>query len=203
MLTSRLVVSLGIWLHPDLYEQMPVMVPYAVRDPQCRGNKSKQIPDQWGSPNTEGLFRDDNSLVKGLPDSLRIRSPSRLYDGKRIGNGFVAAHVWRELTTGALASRNALTYSFVPNLVWLPTEVAGLTDREGSFVQSYTQALSRKIYRSHAVKPSLAGVVEEAWSLLPEPESIPSQGLPDVETLNFFMPTSAWLARRREKLVAV
>lgn len=45
----------------------------------------------------------------------------------RIGNGFVASHVWRKLTNNGSASQHPLTYSFIPNLVWLPTQVAKLT----------------------------------------------------------------------------
>jgi hypothetical protein len=197
MLTSRLIVSLGIWLHPAVYERFPVLLPYAVRDPHSRGNRKRGIPDMWGSPNAEGLFRDDNSLVKTLPRSLQVTSGrNRLYHGSRIGNGFVAAHVWRELPDGTLASRNPWTYSFVPNLVWLPAQVAALTDREGSFVQSFTQALSIKIYQAHPVPSPPAAIAETAWSLLPPPPNIPPQGLPEIEDLNFFEPTAAWADRR-------
>ena len=123
--------------------------------PADRGSKSKGIPDQWGSPNAQGFFRDDNSLVKELPGSLTVTSSSQLYKGRRLGNGFVASHLWRELSIGGLASRHPLTYSFVPNLVWLPSEVAALTDREASFVQSYTQAISIKVYRHLPLGSSL------------------------------------------------
>jgi hypothetical protein len=50
MFTSRLVVSLGIWLHPSIYQRIPLLVPYAVRDPHSRGNKKLGLPDAWGSP---------------------------------------------------------------------------------------------------------------------------------------------------------
>src|SRR5207248_16566 len=105
----------------------------AVRDPLCRGNKTKGLPDEWSAPDANGYFRDDNTLVKGLPRSLSISSPesSRVYGSAPIGNGFVSSHVWRMLRSGEYASRNPLTYSFVPNLVWLPGQVAALTDREG------------------------------------------------------------------------
>jgi hypothetical protein len=49
-------------------------------------------------------------------------------------------------TYGSDAPRNALTYSFLPNLVWLPSQLAKLSDREGSFVQTLA-AVSRRIYR--------------------------------------------------------
>lgn len=175
MLAARLISTLGVWMHPDVYERLPILVPYAVRDPLVRGNKAKGISDSWGAPNDAGYFRDDNSLVKGLPRSLEIDGPSRgPYRGARIGTGFVAAHVWRTLTDGAgLSARNPATYSFVPNLVWLPGEIAALTDREGSFAQLYVQALAQKVYRHRTVAPRLAPVVEHAWSLLPpEPRDL-------------------------------
>jgi hypothetical protein len=204
MLTARMVVDLGIWLSPSVYRRLPIPLPYAVRDPSCRGDKSKGLPDEWGSPNAEGLFRDDNSLVKGLPRSLPIRSPLReLYDGRRMGTGFVAAHVWRELRGTGLASRDPLTYSFVPNVVWLPSDVAKLTDREGSFAQTYLQALSMKIYREDRVGKGLESIVEQAWTKLPHPLGIPKEGLPEIADLNFFEPTEGFLQRRISKITEV
>lgn len=197
MLTARLVVALGIWFSPLTYERLPILLPYAVRDPKCRGDRRKGIPDEWGSPNREGYFRDDNSLIKGIPRSLTIKNPSNvLYDGLRIGPGFVASHVWRVLSSGDLASRDPRTYSFVPNLVWLPTQVSKLTDREGSFVQTYLQALSRKIYAGVQLPPGLRDIAEEAWAKLPLPSGVPEQGLPAIDELNFFDPTPSFFERR-------
>jgi hypothetical protein len=44
-----------------------------------------------------------------------------------MGKGFVASHVWRKLVNGSSAPQHALTNSFIPNLVWLPTQVAKLS----------------------------------------------------------------------------
>ena len=204
MLTARLVAALGIWLDPRIYERLPIVVPYALRDPTSRGNKARGLPDIWGAPDEGGLFRDDNSLIKGLPRSLPIRAgANQLYRNGRIGRGFVAAHVWRQLKNGGLAARHRLTYSFVPNLVWLPADVAALTDREGSFVQTYVQALSVKIYRHHPVIEPLQEIVSEVWDLLPLPDAIPEQGLPEIVELNFFEPTERWLAGRKGKISLV
>jgi len=205
MLTARLIVGLGVWLPPSLYGQLPVMLPYAVRDPTSRGDPRRGVPDQWGSPNKEGYFRDDNSLIKNIPKSLTISAEGNsLYRGARIGKGFVAAHVWRESTVdGVLASRHPLTYSFVPNIVWLPAQVAKLTDREGSFVQGYLQALSHKIYSSYQVEPAFQPMVEEIWDRLPMPGGIPEQGLPDVDDLNFFDVSDSFVSRRRSSIRVV
>jgi hypothetical protein len=204
MLTARLVVSLGIWLHPSVYERLPMVLPFAVRDPYSRGHKPTGVPDQWGSADATGLFRDDNSLIKGLPRSMTVASgrPNHIYDGRSIGNGFVASHVWR-VTGNGLAARDRRLYSFVPNLVWLPADVAKLSDREGSFVQTFLQALAVKIYRRHSVRTSLNGFVDDAWAHLPEPKGVPEQGLPHAAELNYFTPSDAWFRRRQQTIASV
>jgi hypothetical protein len=205
MLTARLIVGLGVWFHPDIYARFPIMRRYAVRDPDSRGSQSRGIPDQWGSPNRAGLLRDDNSLIKRLPGSLKVAAPrNRHYNGAKMGKGFVASHVWRTLhASDALASRHPLTYSFVPNLVWLPSEVSKLTDREGAFVQQFVQALSLKIYRDVSVHREMEPIVSEAWALLPEPVAIPAEGLPSMDEMSFFLPKSRFFERRRADLMLV
>jgi hypothetical protein len=203
-LTAHLVAALGIWLPPGTYGQYPLLVPYAVRDPTCRGNRSKGTPDAWGAPNAAGLFRDDNSLIKNLPRSLAVGNPSnRLFDGRYMGTSFVASHVWRELVPRGQASRERATYSFVPNLVWLPSQVSKLSDREGSFVQTYLQALSWRIYHDIELSPGLKEVVDPIWerlSLRPEAAEV---DLPDRSTLNFFQFDEKWIARRVSTLGSV
>ncbi len=201
MLVAKLVVGLGIWFPPSSYAVLPIAVPHVVRDPDCRGSGSA---DQWSSPNSEGYVRDDNSLVKALVKSLAVRSSA--FDGyrnRKLGNGFVSAHAWRTTSDGSHASRNALTNSFWPNLVWLPANVAKLTDREGSFAQTFVQAISSKIYRGVEVHPQLRPFVEEAWSLLPVASEFPDQALPEVEDLNFFDVPSPFLVKRLEKIRSV
>jgi len=63
--------------------------------------------------------------------------------------------------------------------------------------------LSRKIYRDVAVLPAQQPVVEEAWRLLPDPPGIPPQGLPEVESLNFFLPTEEWMDARMQRIADV
>jgi hypothetical protein len=91
----------------------------------------------------------------------------------------------------------------VPNVVWLPSEVAKLTDREASFVQSFTQALSVKIYRDVRVDPKVAPIVGDAWAMLPVRDSIPEQGLPQLESLNFFQPAEGWMKKRLDNIRTV
>jgi len=196
-----MLASMGVWLPLDVYRQLPVMLPWVVRDPSCRPRNGSV--DQWGSPNVLGYLRDDNSLIKSLPRSLSIRSPRQPHlNGARMATEFVAAHVWRTCTDGGdLASRRPSLNSFVPNLVWLPSQVAKLTDREGSTVQVTLQSLAWSLYRSAPVERRLDSVVEEAWSLLPKPAEL-SKGI-DPRELNWFVSTDRFLATRIQRLNSV
>ena len=200
-LSARMLAALGIWLPPSLYSRFPILIPYAARDPACRGNKAKGKPDEWGSPGPAGHFRDDNSLVKGLPRSLEIENRTNPLLHRRVmGNSFVASHVWRELDGGGHASREARTYSFIPNLVWLPSQVSKLSDREGSFVQSYLQALSARIYGEIELSPGLERVVRPIWDELRVRKEADELPLPDPADLNYFEVNDAWIARRVQTL---
>jgi len=207
MLCARLVAGLGIWLHPAAYQQMPTLLPFVIRDPSCRKRKQGDV-EEWGAPSENGYLRDDNSLVKAIPRTMKVTSASqRLYHGKRIGNGFVAAHVWRKVRgsdIGAtLASRDPWTNTFIPNLVWLPAEVAKLSDREGTFTQLYLQALSAKIYRHLDVMPAMRPVADRVWGMLEVPGGIPEQGLPPIEELSFFQVDEAFIESRRRSVIDV
>lgn len=196
-LASRLILRLGIWISPEVYSRIPWLVPYARRDPLSRGSKKLGVEDQWGSPDADGYFRDDNSLLKGVPRSMPVQSSLAAYSGRQLDRGFVAAHVWRTIEHDLLAARHPVTYSFIPNVVWLPSDVAKLTDREGSFAQQFVQALAIKIYRDVPVSDDLGGLVREAWELLPAPASVPAHALPEPASLNFFVPKPAFFDRRR------
>jgi hypothetical protein len=196
-LASRLILRLGIWIAPEAYSRIPWLVPYARRDPLSRGSKKLGIADQWGSPDEEGYFRDDNSLLKGIPRSMRVQSSLAAYSGRQLDRGFAAAHVWRTIEHQVLAARHPLAYSFIPNVVWLPSDVAKLTDREGSFAQQFVQALAIKIYRDAPVGDQLEDLVQEAWRLFPAPASVPAHALPEPASLNFFVPKPEFFDRRR------
>lgn len=145
---------------------------------------------------------DDNSLVKNLIKSVPVASQYAHLDGHRAGTGFVASHVWQITADGYRSARNPLTYSFVPNVLWLPTDVSRLSDRAG-FAPAFLQALAHRIYREEPVHPSMKKTVDDAWSLLPNNESVPPQGLPVVEDLNYFVPSPAWLLRRIETIETI
>ena len=199
-----LVISMGVWFPVSVYTEIPILLPWVVRDPKCRGKVAKGkrvIPDEWGAPNEDGCLRDDNSLVKGLPKSLKIESKSYPFlNGKHLGNEFVASHIWRENRTGQLASRIPSLNTFVPNLVWLPSQVAKLSDREGGAVQNALKEVSWSIYRHAPVQPHLVPIVEKVWSYLDEPKI--SGGLLTDE-LNWFIAGSKFMQTRRSKFSAV
>ena len=199
-----LVISMAVWFPKSVYQRMPVLLPWVLRDTTCRGKKSKGkriIPDQWGAPNEDGYLRDDNSLVKGIPKSLGITSESYSFvNGRHLGTEFVAAHIWRENNTGTLASRLPQLNTFVPNLVWLPSQVAKLSDREGSHVQTALKEVSWGIYHDLPLTGSAKTVADQSWSLLPKP--VAPRNVLETE-LNWFVATNKFMKTRFSKLDAV
>lgn len=199
-----LVVSMGVWFPTSLYQEMPVLLPWVLRDPECRGKKRNGevlVPDQWGSPTKQGHLRDDNSLVKGLPRSLRITSKANSFIRDRhLGNEFVASHIWRENLSGVLASRIPMLNTFVPNLVWLPSQVAKLSDRERGPIQTALKEISWNMYRRVPLTEEARQIADRSWALLPEPASS-HQVLED--EINWFVTTPRFISTRKSKLVAV
>ena len=195
-----LLAATAIWFPPSVYQSIPVLVPYVVRDPSCRGGKGK--PDEWASPDAFGFLRDDNSLIKNIPRALPITAPAQKHlNGRRMATEFVAAHVWRvPVDGGVLASRRPLLNSFVPNLVWLPSQIAKLTDIEGSTVQRTLQEMAWARYRNCNVDAHVCDAAEEAWALLPPPTQA---GTHDMETWNYFIPTDGFVKRRQARVHSV
>ena len=89
--------------------------------------------------------------------------------------------------------------SFVPNLVWLPAQVAKLTDREGGIVQSTLQSMAWSIYREAPVAPHLEELVERAWGMIHEPKPVTITD----NLLNWFDVTDAFFRIRSDRLNAV
>ncbi len=169
----RAVLELGIWISPKIYVVRPHLVPFAVRDGSARSKANKEKQELWGTPNAQGFFRDDNSLVKNWVKSLDIEGPNLIYRGRRIGNGFVACHVWRGVEGDQHLHGDPLLNSFVPNLVWLPSELARLSDRTGGYVQRVLQVLARRIYGAVPIPPELTKYVHDSWVRLPSPAEPP------------------------------
>ena len=190
-LTMDLIQDLGVWWSPDVYAALPVIVPWCIRDRTCRYD---QGPESWGSPRSDGYLRDDNSIIKKLPLSLIINGPEGSpYRGQKPWRGFTACHIWRDLPGGALAGADPWLYSFVPNLIWLPSWLAPLTDLQGSEVQAVLQRTSIALFRDVDVPSPVCDYSETAWRKL----SAPAPGTALVtQRLQKFESVPAFFSRR-------
>jgi len=198
-LLERLITDLSIWLPRSLYRKLPVILPYVVRDPSCRRRRGQS--EEWGSANSQGFLRDDNSLIKSIVNSFTIKSPRiKPYDGSRKGRGFVASHVWRIVrinNSELISNRHHMLNSFVPNLAWLPRQIAKLTDREGSSAQKLLQAISHRIYDG----VHMPREISDLWNYLPYPMEYESLET-DVSELSFFTVKVKWIERRTKTLIS-
>ena len=199
-LLERLLIDLSIWLPHNFYRRVPIILPYVVRDPSCRRRKKVET-EEWGSANNQGFLRDDNSLIKGIVNSFIVRSPRiKTYSGLKKGKGFVASHIWRVVKihdNELISSRHHMLNSFVPNIVWLPRQIAKLTDREGSLAQKMLQAISHKIYDGIDMPEEILNL----WNYLPYPEEHKSLEI-NIDELNFFVVKERWLKRRINGLMS-
>jgi hypothetical protein len=199
-LIKHLLIDLSIWIPINFYRRLPIILPYVVRDNSCR-IKRENGQDEWGSANSEGFLRDDNSLIKGIMRSFSIGSQRvPAYHGRKLGTGFVASHIWGKIAIDdncLISSRHHYLNSFVPNLVWLPTQISKLTDREGSYAQRLLQAVSYKIYKKQNLPPE----IESIWKVLPIPEGLRDVKV-DLNQINYFEVSQDWLTRRIAGLIS-
>jgi len=201
-LAGEMIQGMTIWLPTELYQKCPVILPWVVRNQKCRPHKlkGKQYPDRWGAPDELGYQMDDNTLIKGIPKSLPIAGPedSPLV-GKKMGNDFVASHIWREIDgLDVLASCHPELNSFAPNLVWLPSQISKLSDREGQIIQDLLKLASWKIYRGVKVDPRYSDSVEAIWKYLEKDiENISEKYRFDVKIAHYFLPKDEKFVLRR------
>ena len=82
-LIERLIIDLSIWFPPEVYKQIPILLPFVIRDSSSR-KKNVIGKDEWGFANDKGFLRDDNSLIKGIIKSFLV-SGNRVkeYDNKK------------------------------------------------------------------------------------------------------------------------
>lgn len=166
-LTYGLIQKLGVWWAPDAYRRLPVMVPWCVRDRSCRYD---QGPESWGAPRDDAYLRDDNSIIKKLPLTCLVTAPTdHPFQNRKPWRGFTACHIWRDMPDGTLAGADPWLYSFMPNLIWLPTWIAPLTDRQSSEVQRTLQRTSFALFRQVAVRDTLRPYADYGWSKLQAP----------------------------------
>ena len=103
----ELVCRYAVWLPVETYLRSPWLAPYAVRrirsrlDPLAPGPKR----DLWGFPDERGYFSDDNSLIKGVVNNLRVNCDQSPYGDRPIGKGMVCCHVWAGTTGNPLLWR--------------------------------------------------------------------------------------------------
>lgn len=189
-LTETLLTRLSVWWSAWGYEQVPVMVPWAIRD---RSARYDQGPESWGAPRADGYFRDDNSIIKKLALPLTVIAPvGHPFAGQKPWRGFTACHIWRTLPGGTVAGEDPFLYSFMPNLVWLPTAIAPLSDRQESHVQRVLQRTSLLLYRGAGL-PSLRKYTDHAKNLLvPPPDGLAL----DLTRLAMFSADASFKARR-------
>jgi hypothetical protein len=199
-LLKRLLIDLSIWIPPDFYQRLPIILPYVVRDPSCRIRREIG-EDEWGTANSEGFLRDDNSLIKGIVRSFFVKSPCiTYYHGLRLGTGFVASHIWGKVNIKGIhmiSSRHYMLNSFVPNLVWLPVQISKLTDREGSMAQRLLQVISHTIYREIVLPKAISWL----WEYLPFPEELRSIKI-DQTQMNYFVVSKKWIDKRVAGLIS-
>ena len=199
-LVEQLILQGGVWFKPETYQEIPIFLPYVVRDNSCK----KKASYSWGQANTKGFLKDDNTCIKDyLPSSITIQSKLPQLNGKLLGNGFVASHVWIDLQ-GKPATLHACnwecTNSFIPNLVWLPAQLSKLTDRNGSYAQQFIQHISLLLYQSVAINnPNLSPMLPTIWSALQDPGIKPISTI-NLDDLNYFKHNTAWVAKKKRDL---
>lgn len=198
-LLKRFLLDMSIWIPPSFYRRLPIMLPYVVRDAYCRG-KLNGGKEEWGTADKEGFLRDDNSLIKGIPRSFVVEnSQLEYYNGFKMGNGFVASHLWDKVTINGnqyFSSRRPELNSFVPNITWLPVQLSKFTNHSGSFAQRFLQAVSYKIYRTFPMPETISKI----WENLEFPKEFNGLEI-DLSKISFFKVSDGWLDQRIKNLI--
>ena len=99
-----------------------------------------------------------------------------------------------------MAGEDPWIYSFMPNLIWLPSWLAPLTDGHESHAQALLQRASVERFASTALDGGAESYVNRNWSLLPHPPAGP-----DFNTIGMaeFRPDLAFFRRRIAYLTMV
>ena len=96
-----------------------------------------------------------------------------------------------------LASTLSQTYSFIPNLVWLPKQISKLTDREGSYAQKILKTLSYKIYFDGDFQSRL---IKDIWTYFDNPD-LENKSFIDSSKLNYFKTPQKWIDKKKNDLI--
>jgi len=192
---EQLLLWGGVWFSPEAYEQIPVLRPYVIRNSSCRNKDSKK--DTWAQSNSRGLMQDDNTSIKGIPKSLPIISGWKEIKGQKLGNSWVASHVWMSMRTrDEHACEWERTNSFIPNLVWLPKQLSKLTDRDGGYAQLFLKHLSYLLYSKIEIDNPMISAI---WSELKDPGITPESKF-TMDDLNFFDSDAEWIEDKKADL---
>lgn len=194
---EQLMLWGNVWFRPETGVQIPILLPYVVRDSSCRRKNPATGRDSWGTSNARGVLRDDNSLIKSIPRALKIQSAFSEMNGRTVGNGFVASHIWMSMRTrSGHACEWECANSFIPNLVWLPKQLSKLTDIDGSYAQQFLKYISGMLYKP---KTSSDPVLASIWEELNVPSIKPISAI-DLDKLNYFQHDINWLSSRKSSL---
>ncbi len=85
---------------------------------------------------------------------------------------------------------DVLLNSFVPNLVWLPSDLAKLSDRIGGFTQRLLQCIALRVYSGVVFPPELQRYVDASWARLPAPRDAPA--VPETPLSYFALESGAY-----------
>ncbi|MDC7120268.1 hypothetical protein OMK64_01810 [Cellulomonas fimi] len=191
----HLIQRLSIWWPVSAYAVLPVLTPWCIRDRSARWQHG---PESWGAPRADGYLRDDNSIIKKLPLPLLVDAPgSSPYRGQKPWRGFTACHIWRDLEDGTVGGVDQWVYSFMPNLVWLPSPLSPLTDHHPR-VQALLQRTSQQMFHGRElIQAPVSRYSDYVWSKLVPRSAEPSSGpMLDLGELAFFDVDAAFVKRR-------
>jgi len=156
----NLIEKLAIWIDPMFYSVMPVIYPYSVRERTTSQERIKGIKDNWGAANNNGFVIDDNSLIKDFVRNYPVIN-GLYYNKLKPSKGFIACHIWGNTTT------NHKLFSFIPNLCWLPSPIARLSDDESTHISKSLKLISYNLYHNFEIEsPKMNNIVKEIWSFL-------------------------------------
>lgn len=155
-----LIENLAIWIDPEFYVEMPIIYPYSIRERTTSQDRKKGIKDNWGAANNNGFVIDDNSLIKDFVDNYKTKNSS-YYSEYKPSKGFVACHIWGNTTS------NHKLYSFIPNLCWLPSPIARLSDDETTKFSKFLKIISFNFYYNLKIDSlKMKNIVKEIWDFL-------------------------------------
>jgi len=193
LVTVRLIQRLSIWWPPSAYGVLPVMTPWCIRDRRARYQHG---PEMWGAPRADGYLRDDNSIIKKLPLPLLVDAPEgSRYHAQKPWRGFTACHIWRDLEDGTIGGVDQWVYSFMPNLVWLPSAISPLTDHHQR-TRELLQRSSQLLFRGNS-EGATSRYTDYVWAKLAPRSAEPATGPSlDLAELAFFGVDRAFINRR-------